>query len=225
MARRKKDWLEPPEWWKRYRPIRWLAVGFMAYGLWSWIGVGQQAVELAREPHPETARFTAVLSNPVPLIEPLHSFMSVAEVQQRLSADGYQWQSTRIPTPGSHAYPPRNLDTLQVVGYVHLGVPGRLTLEFFNDRLYEAAFIPDQPEDYAPQLSRLGLMPDRDDNGRASLQRGPLRVVSNVWLAITEVGRSLGTIPRVIWQDTRLVEQRDAWDTRFAQAYADAQRD
>ena len=220
--KQKKDWLAPPDWWKKYRPIRLLALGLLGYGVWSWIDIGHEVVKANREPHPDTAAFTAVLANPVDLIAPLRSFQSLEDVQDVLRRGDYSWRGVRIPTPGTHRYPPRNLQTVVVNGYLHLEVPGQLTLEFFNDRLYEASFVPDQPADYAPRLAGIGLKASRGDNGRATILDGPRRVVSNVQLAITEVGRNLRTTPRVIWQDTRLVEQRDSWDLRFAAAYAEA---
>lgn len=226
MGRKKnRDWLSPPDWWKKYRPVRLLALGLLGYGIWSWIGVGQEVVKSTRVPHPDTGKFTAVLADPVALIAPFKSFQSVEDTFDVLSAGGYAWRGVRIPTPGSHRYPPRNLQTVVVSGYLHLDVPGQLTLEFFNDRLYEASFIPDDAPAYAPKLPSIGLKANRGDNGRATIIDGPRRVVSNVQLAITEVGRNLRTTPRVIWQDTRLIEQRDSWDIRFATAYAEAALD
>ena len=151
--KQKKDWLAPPDWWKKYRPIRLLALGLLGYGVWSWIDIGHEVVKANREPHPDTAAFTAVLANPVDLIAPLRSFQSLEDVQDVLRRGDYIWRGVRIPTPGTHRNPPRNLQTVVVNGYLHLEVPGQLTLEFFNDRLYEASFVPDQPADYAPRLA------------------------------------------------------------------------
>ena len=44
-----------------------------------------------------------------------------------------------------------------------------------------------------------------------------LRIASSLDLAVSEVGRNLRTRPFVIWQDLRLVRQRDRWDARYAE--------
>jgi len=56
----------------------------------------------------------------------------------------------------------------------------------------------------------------RERSGRSEFSEGPLRVASSIDLAVSEVGAALRTRPFVLWQDTRLIEQRDAWDRRFA---------
>lgn len=214
-VKKKKDWLEPPEWWKRFRPLRWAVIGLFVYGVYSWLDLGKQAVVALQEPHPETAAFTAVASNPVELIPPLRSYSSVADVERQLKQAEYGWRSSRIAKPGTSDYPPRHLHTLTVNGYEHLGVPGELNLDFLNDRLMEASFIPSDPEAHVQALRRTGIRAKRSENGRATRINGHQRITSNVELAVTDVGRNIGTTPRVIWQDLRLIAQRDDWDVRF----------
>lgn len=215
VAKKKRDWLEPPEWWKKFRPLRWAVIGLLGYGVYSWLDLGQQAVVALQKPHEATASYTAVVSNPVDLIEPLRSYSSVADVEAVLKQGEYGWRKSEIRTAATPDHPPRNLDTLVVNGYQHLGVAGELTLDFFNDRLMEAAFIPSDPQAYVQQLRRQGIRASREENGRAERIRGHQRLASNVELAITEVGRNIGTTPRIIWQDLRLIAQRDEWDALY----------
>lgn len=211
-VKKKRDWLEPPEWWKKFRPLRWAVIGLCAFGLYSWLDLGKQAVVALQKPHAATADYTAVAPNPVDLMPPLRSYSSVADVEAILKQAEYGWRKSEIRTPATPDHPPRNLDTIVANGYRHLDVAGELTLDFFNDRLMEAAFIPSDPQAYVQQLRRQGIRASRNENGRAELIRGHQRLASNVELAVTEVGRNIGTTPRIIWQDLRLIAQRDEWD-------------
>lgn len=217
--RTRRDWLTPPEWWRRYRPLRILAVVLLAYGLWSWLGVGRQAVEVIRPPHPDTPAYTGVFAEPIVLLAPFASFDDLASIEQRLREAGLRWRTTRIDRPGSPERPPGSLTTVIVEDFSHLDVRGRLRLELFNDRLYEAEFVPADPEAYAPRLAAaLEAAPRPRDNGRIELDRGALHVFSTVHLALAAVGRDAGITPRVIWRDRRLYAQLQDWDRRYAQA-------
>ena len=213
--KQKRDWLAPPEWWRRFKPLRWLVIGLLGFGVYSWLGLGQKAVEALQEPHRESAAFTATASQPVALIEPFNSYASVAEVEQELARQELAWSTQILRTAATPEHPARNLDTLSINEYSHQGRAGKLTLEFFNDRLYEAVFVPANPGSYAAVVHGMGLKPQLKDNGRAERIRGHQRMASNVDLAATEVGQKIGTVPRMIWQDLRLIKQRDDWDTRF----------
>src|SRR6185503_19156382 len=109
----------------------------------------------------------------------------------------------------------RDRDTIVADAYPHLGVEGRLTLEFFNDRLYEASFVPSEIATYAENLHKADKRLKKDRMGRSEQIAGPLRVATNVDFAATDVGMNLQTKPYVIWQDLRLVQQLDDWDKRF----------
>ena len=209
----KKHWLEPPEWWKKVKPLRWAAIGGLIFVAVSVFWTAKSII--APSAHPEKGRFTAMVEDPVPLLESLHSYDSVGSVQEKLDAAKIQYTVTPVRTAPSGKYPPRDRDTIVADKYVHLGVEGKLTLEFFNDRLYEAVFVPGDPDTYSDKLHAADKRLKKDRNGRAVTVVGHLRVASNVAFAITDVGRSLQTKPYVIWQDTRLVDLLDEWDRRF----------
>ena len=130
VAKKKRDWLEPPEWWKKFRPLRLAVIGLLGYGVYSWLDLGQQAVVALQKPHEATVSYTAVLANPVDLITPLHSYSSVADVEAVLKQGEYGWRKSEIRTAATPDHPPRNLDTLVINGYQHLGVVGELTLAY-----------------------------------------------------------------------------------------------
>jgi hypothetical protein len=208
-----KHWLEPPEWWKKTKPLRWVPIlvglAIVLPGLW----VAKE--KIAPGGHPERARFTEIAADPVLFLDGLSSYASVETVRGRLDASKVQYTVTPVRPAASSKYPPRDRDTLVAGTYPHLGVPGQLTLEFFNDRLYEATFVPSELETYIDKLHAADKRLKRDRNGRAERVVGNLRVASNVDFADTDVGRSLQTKPYVIWQDTRLVQLLDEWDKRF----------
>ncbi|HUR41810.1 MAG TPA: hypothetical protein VM240_11670 [Verrucomicrobiae bacterium] len=209
----RKHWLEPPEWWKKSKPLRWvpilIGIAVVAPGLW----VAKKT--LAPGGHPEKARFTEVAADPVVLLDNLSSYSSVEAARAALDAVRTPYTVAPVRPAPSSKYPPRDRDTVLAAGYRHLGVEGQLTLEFFNDRLYEATFIPSDAGDYGDKLHKADTRLKRDRNGRAERIIGNLRIASNVDFADTDVGRSLQTKPYVIWQDVRLVQQLDEWDQRF----------
>jgi hypothetical protein len=208
-----RHWLEPPEWWKKSKPLRWVPIlvvlGIVLPGLW----VAKE--KIAPGAHPEKARFTEMVADPVVFLDGLRSYASVESVRAALDGAKAQYTVAAMRPATSSKYPPRDRDTIVAAVYKHLGVEGQLTLEFFNDRLYEATFVPAELDVYVDKLHNADKRLKRDRNGRAERVVGNLRVASNVAFADTDVGRSLQTKPYVIWQDMRLVQLLDEWDRRF----------
>ena len=120
-----------------------------------------------------------------------------------------------VERPESDRYPPRRLASFTIEGYRHLDETGTLVLEFFNRRLMEVDFRPDDPARYAPRLHRRYPALTRDRIGYVEWAEGDARIWASVDLAKSKVGRTLGTEGTVLWQDLRLIRQRDDWDARF----------
>lgn len=209
----KKHWLEPPSWWKKAKPLRWLAIGGIIFVAVSVLYTAK--VVIAPGGHPEKGKFTEVASDPVAMIAPLKSYDTVDTVRAALDAAKVQYTVTPVRPASSSKYPPRDSDTIQAGAFKHLGIEGQLTLEFFNDRLYEAKFVPSEVEDYVEKLHASDPRIKRDRSGRSEVLVGNLRLASNVDFAATDVGLSLRTKPFVIWQDLRLKAQLEDWDKRF----------
>lgn len=209
----KKHWLEPPAWWKKVKPLRWLAILGMVF-----VGVSvlyTAKVVIAPAPHAETQKFTQVASDPVKMIDQLKSYDSVATVRAALDAKKVKYTVTPVRPAPSHKYPPRDTDTIVAADYPHLGVPGQLTLEFFNDRLFEATFVPEKLDEYVERLHAAEPRLKRERDGRTETLSGNLRLATNVDFASTDTGYSLQTKPYVIWQELRIKAQLDDWDRRF----------
>lgn len=208
-----RHWLEPPEWWKKFKPLRWAAIGGILFVIASATWTAKNIIQPSA--HPETDAFRAVAADPVPLMGELRSYDTVESVAARFHSAQMPADKRSVHPAPSPKYPPRDRDTITVAKYRHLGVEGELTVEFFNDRLYEVTFVPKDPETYADRLHAADPRLKRDRTNRVEFVEGPLRIASNVDFAATEVGRNLQTKPFVIWQDTRLVDALDDWDRRF----------
>ena len=209
----RKHWLEPPEWWKKAKPLRWLAIGTIVAVVGS---VFWTAKTIMSPPiHPEKEKYMVVASDPVLFLDGIQSYDSLESVRTRLDAGKTVYTVVPVHPKPSAKYPPRDRDTLQSATFKHLGVEGQLTLEFFNNRLYEATFVPGAVDEYVDALHKADPRLKRDRNGRSEQFVGNLRIASNVDFALTDVGKDLHTKPYVIWQDLRLTRQLDEWDKNF----------
>lgn len=209
----KKHWLEPPSWWKKVKPLRWMAIAGIIFVAVSVLYTAK--VVIAPGGHPETDRYTDGVADPVPMIGGLKSYDTVDSVRGALDGAKVTYTVTPVRPAASSKYPPRDTDTLFAGAFTHLGVAGQLTLEFFNDHLYEVTFVPSELDTYIEKLHASDKRLKRDRTGRSETQIGNLRIASNVDFADTDVGRNLQTKPFVIWQDLRLKGLIDEWDRKY----------
>jgi len=136
-------------------------------------------------------------------------------VREVLDGQKLKYTVTPVRPKVTSKYPPRDTDTIVVKGYVHVGVDGQLTLEFFNDRLFEATFVPSDLDEYVDKLHAADSRLKRERDGRTETIAGNLRLATNVDFASTDTGLNLRTKPYVIWQELRLKNDLDDWDKRF----------
>lgn len=214
-------WLDPPRWWRRVKPLRWILLIGVAFWLAQSFGLmrflklpsGFLPSFLQAEPHPEAALYTRVAVG-VPMADQFKSYQDVGSATDALTAGGYEdWTHTGRRAVESSSYPPYALDLVEINSYKHLGSKGRLSLQFFNNRLFQAEFVPADAQEYSRRLRGLGLK--RVANARQEKIEGDLRVASTVELAVSAVGQQLQTEPFVLWQDLRLIRERDNWDAKF----------
>lgn len=167
--------------------------------------------DLAEQPDP-AAPYTAVEATRVELINGLRSYENLESIQGTLTQQGFASELSTISkdTQGGR-YPPYRSDTLLIAKYQHAGIEGRLTLEFFNDRLYQSHFVPLQPAEYLQWLRTHGTPLPTKRTGRSALTLGDLEIVTNIDFAVTEVGSLMGTKPYVQWTDARLSTQMRNW--------------
>lgn len=181
------------------------------------IGCAWWFQQLHRSPilQPEAELFGRIEEPRMAFAEVFRSYDSEAAVTTVLEAAGLAVQTKVTERPFSTRYPPRRIASLTVQGYKHLDCEGVLVLEFFNNRLMEVDFRPDDAGRYAPRLHRQYPGLRRNRNGHAEYLAAPLRIWATVDLAKSKVGRTLGSEGVVLWQDTRLIAQRDDWDARY----------
>lgn len=189
-------------------PFLLIAIGLASVGLWAALTASSPSQ------HPETARYTDRQTG-VELAAGFSSYSTLEQAAGRLASQHYASNRRRLARPPDRRYPPHVLDTLTVDAFPMLGTQGRLRLEYFNDRLYEVGYQPQDPGASAAALKRSDPHLQRDRNGRAERIAEPLRIATNVEMASNSVGEFLGTEPYVLWQDLRLVAERDRWDERF----------
>lgn len=164
--------------------------------------------------HPDSAHYLQREPG-LALVAGFVSYAGIAEVGAVLQQQGHAPSRRTLARPPDSRYPPHAIDTLTVEHATLLGNPGRLSLQFFNDRLFEVHFKPDDAAACAAALKRADPLLKRDRNGRAERSAGDWRLATNVELAASHVGTTLATEPYVLWQDLRLTRQRDDWDERF----------
>lgn len=161
--------------------------------------------------HAETVAF-GNLQPGVRLTANLESYARSAAVREQYPE---LKELSRITRPANALHPARDLLTLEQRGFLHLEIRGRLTLDFFNDRLMEVTFFPDDLPAYAVALARAEPALRRERTGRRELLVGARRVISNVEQLTSEAGRHLGNTAFTLWQDRRLRAELDDWDRRF----------
>lgn len=236
---------QPPEWWTRWRPLRWLialaVLGLAVLGLrWWWpqpappplpgsapatspVPAALSPDDLVVEEEAITAAdvraaYTAVVpeARRVRFFAPFRSYQGTDEVHRLLEDAGYHPQLTSRHAKVPEGLPPSDLDIIEVYDYQHLGQPGKLELQFFNDRLYQAEFEPKDADAYRPLFRAQWPQLGHEKGGRSEYVAGPLRIASSLDLSTSSVGQALRTRPFVLFQDSRLIRQRDDWDFQFA---------
>lgn len=157
------------------------------------------------------APYTAIAKDPVALMNGMRSYSSVQTVTALLLQHGYTWKAEQIARPSRRTYPPYRTDTLTVANYRHLGEEGTLTLEFFNDRLYETSFVPVRAGKYLQLLRNQGVPLRRRESGRSELTQGNLSMETNIDFATSDVGTAMHLAPYLFWRDARLMQQLRDW--------------
>jgi hypothetical protein len=164
---------------------------------------------------PADPQYTRAEPDPVVLMDAFLSYDSIATVTQRLQAAGIQWKTDQSHLPHVPGRPPYDFDTLTVDGPQHLGSPGTMVLEFFNDRLYSVTFRPANAKAYIARLRRQNHHMERTHVSVWEAIEGNLRISSNADFAVSDEGRQLDTPLYITWEDTRLTAQIRRWYDTF----------
>ncbi|MGH8516580.1 MAG: hypothetical protein ACREUE_03880, partial [Panacagrimonas sp.] len=106
-------WLDPPLWWKRIKPLRWVIVAVMAiwvahaFDLLRFLELPDRAVPsfLKGDPHPDAALYTRMAVG-VPMMGAFRSYEDLATVTKSLTSAGYDnWTADSRRAEQSSRYP------------------------------------------------------------------------------------------------------------------------
>ncbi len=147
--------------------------------------------------------FTDIEKERAPLIAGLESYASRAEVLPKLT-EGVETKVVEdIARNKNASQPPHKVYAVKLLTYEHLRQPGQLLLTFFNDRLMQVAFYPENFDDYVAALRASGV----------ALRTGNELVVGHttIW-----IGKDFDNVPFIGWADERLRAQQRRWLSKYS---------
>lgn len=121
--------------------------------------------------------FTEVRSDRAKLLAPFESYAGIEEVRALLRDRNLAWnvsENNRTVGEGERR-PPFWVHGIEVHNYESFGVPGRLILRFFNNRLYSTTFFPDHAPSFIGELEKqigIKLVDEIKLEGATVLRRG-----------------------------------------------------
>lgn len=146
--------------------------------------------------------FTEIEKDRAPLIGGLESYSTREEIRAKLpQAETKVTEDTSRHKPGSQ--PPYQVYVVKVSSYQHLKHSGYLLLTFFNNRLMQAAFYPDNLNDYIAALRTSGV----------PVKTGSEHTAGHtvVW-----IGSDFDNKPYIGWADDRLRAQQRRWLSKYS---------
>jgi hypothetical protein len=150
----------------------------------------------------ETPSFTERASQSSALIDGFSSYESVDDVKNFLgNAVVTVVEDSQLAL--SDQRPPFSI-LVWSISFEHLNQPGKLRLEFFNDRLMSTTFFPNEMTTYIEALNDSGITFDREGHGNNA-------PYTELWKSTDSNGPGF-----VRWADERLDEELDAWIMTYA---------
>ena len=146
--------------------------------------------------------FTEVESARAALIAGFESYASREEVMAKLPREMEVKIVSETSRAKSTSQPPYKLYTISISPFEHLKHRGRLQLTFFNNRLEQSEFYPENLESYRRALEQGGF--------RLGLSRELIRGNTLIW-----EGTDADHNEYVGWGDKRLRDQQRRWLARY----------
>jgi hypothetical protein len=147
--------------------------------------------------------FTDVEAVRAPLIAGLPSYAAPNEVLPKLASFPMPVVVEQSALPPNDGRPPFSIYSVSVREYRHLEHSGELRLLFFNDRLQETVFYPQDPAAYMAALKAAGVVVTQGQEWKTEN--------TVVWTAVDYRGQRY-----VGWADQRLREQSKRWISRYS---------
>ena len=152
------------------------------------------------------ASFTDVARDRAKLLGSLESYMSLEALKKQIEPSLLPWTVTEDnKLDPNDRRPPHNIYVVAIKGYTHLGESGSLEVSFFNDRLVEARFFPDNFDRYVAALNAEQRIAFN------SSQEAVIPPNTRVWISTDFGGKRF-----VGWGDVRLQQEQIDWIERFS---------
>lgn len=147
--------------------------------------------------------FERVAENRCALINEIPSYQRIKELEEFLNSKGIFDYEKKEANPATGSRPSYRICEISINDYEHLGIKGRLSLSFFNNRLMESRFFPSDLHSYLLRLEKenIGL-------------RSRKQVLIGHFTEVVVGSESEGVY--VAWRDSRLVEELKLWVKRYA---------
>ena len=146
--------------------------------------------------------FTEVETVRAPLIGGFESYVSREEVMAKLPSSMQVKVVNDSSLAKTDSQPPYKLHTISLAPFEHLKHTGRLHLTFYNNRLEQCMFYPDQLDSYLRSLEQTGV--------ELGLGREEVRGNTVIWAGTDEDQNKY-----VGWADKRLRDQQRRWLARY----------
>lgn len=147
--------------------------------------------------------YTKVRSDRSPLIEGFTSYAGRAEIEEKMQKMGLQYsiddEGQLDPTDARPTYA---VVSIKIQKFSHVGHAGELYLMFFNDRLSDTKFFPENPENYLAALRNSGLRVAETYTPEGN---------TLIWTYEAFDGRRY-----VGWSDSRLNKEHSRWIARYS---------
>jgi hypothetical protein len=146
--------------------------------------------------------FTEVETTRSPLFPGFESYASREEVMPKLSREVEIKLVEESALSMGGSTPPYRIYALSISPYPHLEQPGKLLITFYNNRLLQTAYYPENIDEYVKALRRSGVAVE---NGRELIKGHTM-----IW-----IGVDFDNVPYVGWADKRLRDQQRRWFANY----------
>ncbi len=140
------------------------------------------------------------------LINGINSYQSIENYKAFINDGSQDWEDsggTKLD-PGDKR-PPFDMHEITIKNYSHLGYGGELHISFFNNRLMDTRFYPQDFDRYVESLKKVDGI-KFDINKEANILP-----FTDIWIATDHKQREY-----VGWKDTRLEKEMKIWISRYS---------
>ena len=157
-----------------------------------------------------SASFVEVASEHTKLINGIESYQSIADALSKFPVWAVLENSSLSP---SDERPPFNMYKVAIKNYSDLDVHGELHLRFFNNRLAEVRFLPNDFDKYVDLLTKREGITFHVTPKSFGSPEAALLPYTRVWIYRDTVDTKYRYVG---WEDSRLAKEIAAWIKRYS---------